>query len=64
MVDLECHGVVDFEVLIEVEPSPIKRLLPLWCPVHEDPGLLFMVEVYVCLKFGEYSIFNDYIALG
>ncbi len=51
MVDLEGHAVVDFEILIEVEPGPIKRLLTFWRPVHEDPGIMLMVEVDVCLKF-------------
>ncbi len=51
MVDLEGHAVVDFEILIEVEPGPIKRLLTFWRPVHQDPGIMIMVEVDVCLKF-------------
>ena len=64
MVDLKGHIVVDFEILIKVEPSPIKRLLTFWSPVHEDPGLVLMVEINVGLKFGENSILDDYITLG
>ena len=51
MVDLKGHVFVDFEILIKVEPSPIKRLLTFWSPVHEDPGLVLMVEINVGLKF-------------
>jgi len=64
LVDLKSHAVIDFEILIEVEPRPIKRLLAFWSPVPENPGLMLMVEVYVGLKFGENSILNDYITLG
>lgn len=63
LVDLKGHAVIDFEILIEVKPCPIKRLLPLWSPVPKDPSLMLMVEVDVGLKFGENSILDDYITL-
>ena len=64
LVYLKGHIVVDFEIFIKIKPSPIKRLLAFWSPVHDDPGLVLMVEVYVGLKFGENSILDDYITLG
>ena len=51
LVDFKGHVVVDFEIFIKIKPSPIKRLLAFWSPVHEDPGLVLMVEVYMGLKF-------------
>ena len=52
MVDLKSHAFINFEILIEVEPRPIKRLLPLRSPVSENPDLMLMVKVDMGLKFG------------